>query len=181
VISGDDSVFVLSESGFLGAVADGLGHGPEAREASNRAMDLIRQNQQTSLDQLTEIVNTGLAGTRGCALSLMRYREDDRSVEYASAGDVHAHLYHLREAHFFTPTSLILGAGPLKRQKIRIEKQGAQPGSVFVMFTDGLKSRTTLKGRLNILRKPPVAIAQHLLENDARPDDDALVFVAKFK
>jgi hypothetical protein len=49
------------------------------------------------------------------------------------------------------------------------------------MFTDGLKSRTTLKGRLDVLRKPAIAIAQHLLDNDARPDDDALVFVAKFR
>jgi len=49
------------------------------------------------------------------------------------------------------------------------------------MFTDGLKSRTSLKGKLEILRQPVIAIAQHLLENDARPDDDALVLVARFR
>jgi hypothetical protein len=48
------------------------------------------------------------------------------------------------------------------------------------MFTDGLKSATNLKGQLDVLRQPPIAIAQHLLEKHARPDDDALVLVARF-
>ena len=41
IISGDDGGFVQSESQLLAAVADGLGHGPEAREASNRAIDAV--------------------------------------------------------------------------------------------------------------------------------------------
>jgi hypothetical protein len=48
------------------------------------------------------------------------------------------------------------------------------------MFTDGLKSRTNLKGKLDILRQPAITIAQHLLENDSRPDDDATVLVGRF-
>jgi hypothetical protein len=49
------------------------------------------------------------------------------------------------------------------------------------MFTDGLKSRTSLKGQLDVLRQPPIAIAEHLLKNDSRPDDDALVLAARFR
>jgi anti-sigma regulatory factor (Ser/Thr protein kinase) len=181
VISGDDSILIHSLTGFMCAVADGLGHGPEAREASNRAMELIGKNHQMALDQLADVINAGLAGTRGCALSVARYIKDARTLEYAAAGDVHAHLYHLREAHFFTPVSLVLGTGQLKKQKIRIETQTVKSGSVLVMFTDGLKSRTNLKGQLDVLRQPAIAITQHLLEHDSRPDDDALVFVAKFR
>ena len=101
-------------------------------------------------------------------------------IECVSAGDVHSHLYYLRDAHFFTATPLILGTGPLHKQKIRVEKAAVPPGSVLIMFTDGLKSRTTLKGQLDVLRQPPISIAQHLLENDSRPDDDALVLAARF-
>jgi hypothetical protein len=43
-----------------------------------------------------------------------------------------------------------------------------------------LKSRTSLKGQVDILRQPAITIAQHLLENYARLDDDALVLVARF-
>ena len=79
-----------------------------------------------------------------------------------------------------TPTPLILGTGQLSKQKVRIERATVEPGSILVMFTDGLKSRTSLKGQLDVLRQPVIAIAQHLLENDSRPDDDALVLVARF-
>src|SRR5262249_4303887 len=101
-------------------------------------------------------------------------------LECASVGDVHVHLYNLRDAHFFTPTPLVLGTGQIRKQRTRVEHAIAQPGSIVVMFTDGLKSRTSLKGQLDILRRPAIAIAEHLLENYARPDDDALVLVARF-
>jgi len=108
-------------------------------------------------------------------------RADRGKLECAALGDVHVHLYNLRDAHFFPSTPLVLGTGALSRQKVRLETVTVEPGSVLVMFTDGLKSRTSLKGQLDILRQPPIAIAQHLIENDSRPDDDALVMVARFR
>jgi hypothetical protein len=53
-----------------------------------------------------------------------------------------------------------------------------ETGSVQVMFTDGLKSKTMLKGQLDIVQQPVISIAQHL-ENHGRPDG-ALVLVARF-
>jgi anti-sigma regulatory factor (Ser/Thr protein kinase) len=180
LISGDDAVMIQSEAGFLAAVCDGLGHGPEAREASNRAMEVVSQNVQADLRQIVFDINDQLARTRGCAISIMRFDRQSGTLEYVSAGDVYAHLYHLREAHFFTPVPMVLGSGPLPRQRVRLETTSVKPGSVLVMFTDGLKSRTTLKGEMDTLRQPAIVIAQHLLETHSRPDDDALVCVARF-
>jgi hypothetical protein len=73
----------------------------------------------------------------------------------------------------------MLGNRQTPPKTIRIETSRVEPGSVLVMFTDGLKSRATLKGQLDILRQPAIVIAQYLLENDSRPDDDALVLVAR--
>jgi anti-sigma regulatory factor (Ser/Thr protein kinase) len=181
VISGDDAVFFQSETGLLASIVDGLGHGPEARKASNRAIEALTANQEISLDQTVVAIDAELAGTRGCAMSVVRFNRNDRTIECALAGDIHAHLYTLREAHFFASTPLVLGTGQLGRQKLRIERTTAEQHSVLVMFTDGLKSRTTLKGQLDVLRQPAIAIAQHLLENDSRPDDHALVLVARFQ
>jgi anti-sigma regulatory factor (Ser/Thr protein kinase) len=179
-ISGDDSFYVQSESGFFAAVADGLGHGPEAREASNRAVETLIANAESGLAQVVTTLNRELAATRGCAMSIVRFNKHDRAIECTSLGDVHAHIYKLREANFFASTPFIVGDGELPKQRIRIEKGIAEPGAVLVMFSDGLKSRTSLKGQLEVLRQPAIAIAQHLLENDSRPDDDALVLVARF-
>jgi len=84
-------------------------------------------------------------------------------LECTSVGDVHSHLYNGRDANFFTSTPMILGTAQFPKQGVRIEKAKVEPGSILVMFTDGLKSRTNLKGQLHILRQPAIAIAQHLL------------------
>jgi anti-sigma regulatory factor (Ser/Thr protein kinase) len=178
-ISGDDGVFLESETGFLAAVCDGLGHGPEAREASNRAIEALSQKRHMSLDRIVSDLNDELTDTRGCALNIVRFNADAAIIECASAGDVHAHLYNLRDAHFFASTPFIVGARQTPK-RIRIEEAPVARGSVLVMFTDGLKSRTSLKGQLDILRQPAIAIAQHLIENDSRPDDDVLVLAARF-
>jgi anti-sigma regulatory factor (Ser/Thr protein kinase) len=179
-ISGDDAVCLQSESVFLAAVCDGLGHGPEARKASNLAMEILSRKRDLELDHLLVELNNDLAGTRGCAISIARFKKEERMLECASVGDVHSHMYNLRDAVFFAATPLVLGARQFPAQKLRVEKATVAPNSVLVMFTDGLKSRTSLKGQLDVLRQPAIAIAQHLLETHSRPDDDALVLAARF-
>src|SRR5262249_33362919 len=137
-ISGDDAAVLKMESGFVAVVADGLGHGPEARIASNRAIEIVSAQRGTELDELLIILNRDLTGTRGCAISILRFTKAGGNLEYVSAGDVYTHLYHLRDAHFFTPTPLVIGTGYFQKQRIRIERVPVQPGSVLIMFTDGL-------------------------------------------
>ena len=133
------------------------------------------------LNQIVAALNEDLSGTRGCAMSIVRFDKSEGAVECVSLGDVQCHLYNIRDAHFFTPTPVTLGTGHFAKMRFRVEKARVEPGSILVMFTDGLKSRTTLKGQLEVLRQPPIAIAQHLIENYSRPDDDAFVLVARFQ
>jgi anti-sigma regulatory factor (Ser/Thr protein kinase) len=181
VISGDDGAFFHSENNLLTIVADGLGHGIEAREASNRAMEVVARSPQADLDGLASALNTELAGTRGCALSVVRLDGSNGDVECLAAGDVHAHLYSGRDAHFFTSTPFVVGDAQFARRRLRTEHTTIDAGSILLMFTDGVHSRTTLKGELELLRRPAIAIAQHLLATHARPNDDAMVLVARRK
>jgi anti-sigma regulatory factor (Ser/Thr protein kinase) len=180
-ISGDDAVFVQTETGFIAAVSDGLGHGPEARHASNLAIEVLSRNREMDLEEIVQRLNDELSFSRGCAMCIARFNENTRVLECVSAGDVHAHLYNLRTAHFFTATPLVLGAGRLPKQRVRVENTNVEAGSVLLLFTDGLKSKTTLKGQLDTLRLPAILIAEHLLQNDSRPDDDALVLIVRFR
>jgi anti-sigma regulatory factor (Ser/Thr protein kinase) len=181
VISGDDSVYLLTGSGFLAAVCDGLGHGPEAREASNRAMELLMQNANLSLDELLLAVNSGLSDTRGCVLGVVRFTEENRKIQCVLVGDVRAQLYYFKDAHFFTSTPLIVGDSDIPRRRIRVEEIEVPQGGILAMFTDGLETKTSLRGQLDILRRPAIVIAQHLLETHSRGTDDSLVLVARFR
>jgi anti-sigma regulatory factor (Ser/Thr protein kinase) len=180
-ISGDDACFIESEDSLLAIVADGLGHGPDARQASHLAMHIALANRGASVGALIPIVASGLAGTRGCALSVVQVNTKSGDVECAAAGDVHVHLYNGRDTHFFTSTPFVVGDSQFSKRKLRIENIKATPGCVLLLFTDGLQSKTTLKGDLDLLRRPAIAIAQHLIATYARPNDDALVLVARWR
>ena len=133
------------------------------------------------LREIVEAVASELQGIRGCVMAIVRYHAESHLLQCLSVGDSRAHLYHLRDAHFFTPTPFVIGDRDLPARRLRVEELMVAPGSVLAMFTDGLESRTNIKGQLDLLRRPAVVIAQHLLENHSRGTDDALVFVARFK
>src|SRR5262245_56819435 len=82
IISGDDSGFVQSESQLVAAVADGLGHGPEAREASNRAIEVAMSKWNLSPGEIIDSVNQDLADTGGFAMSIGHFGEDEESYEW---------------------------------------------------------------------------------------------------
>jgi len=180
-ISGDDAICLETDSGFLAALCDGLGHGPEAREASKRAVDAIAKNKDLGLREIVNVVNEEMKGLRGCVLALVRFTAQSRVLQCLLAGDIRVHLYLFRDAHFFTSTPFVIGDRDLPSRRLRVEEMMAAPGSVLVMFTDGLESRTSIKGNLELLRKPALLIAQDLLAEHSRGTDDALVLVARFK
>jgi anti-sigma regulatory factor (Ser/Thr protein kinase) len=180
-ISGDDAVFFQSESEFLAAVSDGLGHGPEAREASAHSIAAITQNRHLELGEILGAVHAEMSRTRGCAMSIVRYVANSRILECVSAGDIRVHLYNLRDTHFFSSTPFVMGDKNSSKRKLRVEKVAVEPGAVIVIFTDGLESRTTLKEQLAVLRQPAAAIAEYLISSHSRPNDDALVLVARIK
>jgi len=181
VISGDDGVFLQSEDGLLAAVCDGLGHGPEARRASNQAIESVCANRSLPLNEIALAVNKAVADTRGCVLSLARFRKSVSEVECVTFGDTHAHLYGPRNVHFFTPTPVVLRGAEIPKRRPGVETVPVESGTILLMFTDGLSSKTSLKGQAVLLRQPAVAIAQHLIENNARATDDALVLVARIR
>ena len=179
-ISGDDAVLCRTEDGFTAALADGLGHGPLAREASARAVAVIQANPVPTIQERFQQVDQSLAGTRGVALGLARFDAVTKTVEYGGAGDVSSHLYRLKAAHYFASTPLMLGHAEKQRREVRVEEVAVDSGAVLAMFSDGLKTNATLKGELEILRQPAVAIAEYLVDTFGRNNDDALALVVRF-
>jgi anti-sigma regulatory factor (Ser/Thr protein kinase) len=176
--SGDDAVFLRHEETVLVAVADGLGHGVEARAASRGAITAIRANASQSLPALIRDVGRALAGTRGAALAIARVDRRSAALEHAALGDVQAHLYAPRTCTRFPPAAGVLGARATPA-KIATHTSAIGRGNALVLFTDGLKSRIDIKDELDLLWGHPIVIAQSLLARFARPHDDALVLVVR--
>jgi len=126
-------------------------------------------------------VDSALSGTRGCVMGLVRFRRDQKILECALAGDIRAQVYHLKDSHFFAATPGIVGDRELLRRRIRVQEIPVKTGSVLAMFSDGLETKTNLKDRQDLLRRPAIVITQHLLATHSRGTDDSMALVARIR
>ncbi len=69
-------------------VADGLGHGPDAAEASVEAVRLFHRFKGHRVPTLLDYVHGGLRSTRGAAVSIARFDPATRQVVFAGVGNV---------------------------------------------------------------------------------------------
>jgi anti-sigma regulatory factor (Ser/Thr protein kinase) len=176
-VIGDDACFVRRGGGLLLAVADGLGHGPPAQEASRRAIAAVLRAVSTSPRDLLEICQPALAGTRGAVMSVVFIPEAGTELLHAGVGNIACHLYRNRAATRFAGVAGVVGQ---VRSSARVQDERSALGGrhVLLMHSDGLPSRIDLSQEAALLREPPLVIAHRLMADHARPDDDVLVLVA---
>ena len=173
--SGDDAAFVRSADALLVAVADGLGHGELAREASVRAVRLVAANPARSPEALLAECDRELARTRGAVMASARL-EALGDLTVAGVGNVGAHLYGPEASWRFGGSSYVLGS-PGGARRIAVEHHHVEVRDMVVLFSDGIRAKLDLAGELDLLREHPAVIAQRVVERFARDDDDVLVMV----
>jgi anti-sigma regulatory factor (Ser/Thr protein kinase) len=178
-MSGDDALFLRREDELLLAIADGLGHGTPAREASETAMEAVASSSDDSPDRMLMRCHEALGQTRGAVMSVVCIHERHRVAAVGCAGNTSVHVYGTGAARRFSGASFVLGA-PGRAPKILYEEHPLAPHDAVVLFTDGLTTKTDLQGELDlVLREHPIGIAEELVRRFARPNDDALVLVAR--
>ncbi|HEY3820116.1 MAG TPA: SpoIIE family protein phosphatase [Polyangiaceae bacterium] len=174
-ISGDDAAFVRTVDALLVAVADGLGHGEPARQASVRAARLTAALREAAPERLLAETDRQLAQTRGTVMAAARLDEGS-AMSVAGVGNVSAHVYGPGVSWRFGGSSYFLGS-PGGARRIALEQRQVQTREILVLFSDGIRSRMDLTGELDLMREHPAVIAQRIVERFGRDDDDVLVMV----
>jgi anti-sigma regulatory factor (Ser/Thr protein kinase) len=178
-ISGDDAAVAREGSRLLLGVADGLGHGPLAREASAGAARVLRESPGAPPDAVLGACHRALAQTRGAVMAVCAIEETTRDLTIASVGNVSAHVYGLGPSRRFDGSSFVLGDAGRAPRRIATERRLLSRPDLLVLFTDGVSSRTNLDGDRDLLRQHPILIAQQVLERFGGSHDDALVLVVR--
>ena len=178
-VSGDQAGFERSLGGLLLFVADGLGHGPQARDASDRALRSVRRGVGLGSVELLRATDTALARSRGAVMTVAQLEEGGGAIEFASVGNVAMHVVRFRETRIFSGSSFVLGMPTPSPKRITSERIPIEARDVIVMCSDGISLRTTLEGRPDVLNASPLVIAQHVLEAFGEDNDDATVLVAR--
>ena len=171
-----DSWSVLANGTVTLFVADGLGHGQEAAEASVEAVRLFHRFNGHQVATLLDYVHGGLRTTRGAAVSIARFDPTNRSVAFAGIGNV---------------AGALLSGGTLKRmvsmpgtaghnaRKIQPFDYPFERGLVL-LSSDGISTGWNLARYPNIESVHPTLIAAILYRDFARHRDDTTVLVGKW-
>jgi serine phosphatase RsbU (regulator of sigma subunit) len=177
---GDASLVRSVENGVLIAVVDGLGHGPEAALAAQRALQTIERSTQTLPSALVSECHRALQTTRGAVMGVALVDVQADALTWIGVGDVRAVLQRAGPAGPARAEALVTHNGVVGRllPPLRPVMRSLQVGDTLILATDGIRD-----GFLSDLRgkEPPDRIANELLERRSVPSDDALVLVARYR
>jgi anti-sigma regulatory factor (Ser/Thr protein kinase) len=157
-------------------VADGLGHGPEAAEASVEAVRLFQRFNGHLVPTLLDYVHGGLRTTRGAAVSIARFDPGKRKIIFAGVGNVAGVL--AVNGGLRRMVSMPGTAGHVAR-KIQSFEYPFEAGLV-ILNSDGLSTNWTLARYPNLQMAHPTLIAAILYRDFSRHHDDATVLVGKW-
>ncbi len=175
--SGDDAWFGRRGDRLVLALADGLGHGGDAREAATRAIQVVVANDAPPRE-LCVLANAATEGTRGTVLTVIEIDERERRLRISGGGNVMTHVVGPGGTRILSTPSIVLGK-PQKHPAFVVEELDLDPHDAVVMFTDGISARARLDVREGVFHSHPLGIADHMLRTFGRSNDDALVVVAR--
>lgn len=157
-------------------VADGLGHGPLAAEASQSAVDYFRREPGRILSDVIQTAHVGLRPTRGAAVAVVEVDSDRRELRFVGIGNISGAAFSGSGS-----SRLISHNGTVGHQMPRVQEfVYPWPGdAVLVMASDGLATRWRLDGYPGLVRRHPSLIAGILYRDFCRGTDDVTVVVSR--
>jgi serine/threonine protein phosphatase PrpC len=178
--SGDRYVCETFADGILLALADGIGHGPEAAVAAEAACAVLKAHAAEPVIALVERCHDQLRFTRGVVMSLAAFDLKHNLLSWLGIGNVQGILRRFGAPADGTEELLLLRAGVVGSQvpPLRASVLPVVPGDLLVLATDGVKSGFALEISS---REAPRRVAQSILDHYNKRTDDALVLVARYQ
>ena len=133
-----DSYYIGKDNGyFIGAIADGLGHGVYANDASKLAIDYIKENAQVPIEELIMGCHKAIRGTRGVALSVVKILLSENEFQFAGVGNVDCKVYSKDNYHPITVPGIVgYNLRKVKSFSYRINLE-----DIICLYSDGISSK----------------------------------------
>jgi negative regulator of sigma-B (phosphoserine phosphatase) len=177
--SGDLHVVLERPRGSLIAVLDGIGHGPEAAEASRKAAQAVERHAESGAIALVRRCHEALISTRGVVMSLAIVDIVDDTLTWLGVGNVAGVLRRV-DPHATPRHEEMLARGGVVGMHLPVLQASVTAiaaGDVIALATDGVRGgfADALSGR-----EAPARVADRILREHSRGTDDALVLVARY-
>jgi hypothetical protein len=158
-------------------VADGLGHGLLAAEASQAAIRTALDQPEEPALALLERIHGALRSTRGAAVGIAEIDPSSRVLHFVGIGNISAAI---------VPPSgpvrhLMSHSGTAGHEVRKIAKFSSpwDSGSLLLMHSDGLQTHWSFDNYPGLLGRHPSLIAGVMFRDYARTRDDVTVVAAQ--
>ena len=177
---GDQWLIKELPDAILVAVADGLGHGKEAAEASKAAMAVLEKTEpEQELLDIIQHCHTELQSTRGVVLGLAKIQKNYQ-VSWVGVGNIMG-------LHWSSPLMEAQSEGLYSQggvvgyllPHLRPFQFKVEPGHALIMATDGLTNQ--LMDEKPFYNQSAQEIADVLFQKYHHKKDDALILVIRWE
>ena len=172
VVCGDGWALAFEDAQAAVLLADGLGHGEHAAEASQAAVSLFVQQAFAPLKEALESAHASLRMTRGAAVTRAVLDAEANTVRMVGAGNVLMRLVSGTSNRSVLPQNGTVGVQIRRVEEIR---QEWPPHAMAVVHSDGLQSRWPPEAITPLLGADPSLAAAVLLRDYGRGPDDVTI------
>jgi anti-sigma regulatory factor (Ser/Thr protein kinase) len=175
-LSGDSWAMRRDGGISLFIVADGLGHGLQAAEASAEAIVAFKTSKDTDPTPVIQRVHRALRGTRGAAVAVASVDRNRQIVRYAGIGNISGVVVSPAKTQFMISHNGTAGHEATHFQEFTYPFPKT---SLLIMHSDGLNTSWNLGSYPGLQARHPSVIGGTLYRDAARNRDDVCVVVAK--
>jgi len=158
-------------------VADGLGHGTDARVAARAAVDAMRKDEDLSPKPLVKRMHESMRHTRGAAVGVVDLDVERRIARFCGLGNITARIFEGGAA-----SRHLVSTNGTAGVEARVLHEYSYPwpkGAAIIIHSDGVSARWDLSDYPGLLAHDPGVIAGVLMRDHCRYTDDATVVVVK--
>lgn len=177
VSCGDNWGVRRGASGISLIVADGLGHGILASEASTAAVAAFQAGRGEAAGETLERVHSALRSTRGAAVAVTRVELERGCVRYAGLGNIVGVVLGGTRPQFMVSHN---GTAGLEARRFQEFEYRLPEDPTVIMHSDGLTTSWSVDAYPGLLRRHPSVIAGILYRDASRGRDDVCVVVGRY-
>ncbi|MBE9096530.1 ATP-binding SpoIIE family protein phosphatase [Tychonema sp. LEGE 07203] len=159
-------------------VADGLGYGVLAQEASQAAVRVFRENAKLAPKAILEKAHPALKNTRGAAAAIALIDRSQQKVCFAGVGNISGVVVTDNNSRSMVSYN---GTAGHMMPKVAEFVYPWSPQSLLIMHSDGLAAQWNLNRYPGLTARHPALIAAVLYRDFKRTRDDMTVVVAKVR
>jgi hypothetical protein len=178
-LSGDSHLVARTATGWLLAVADGLGHGPKAAAAGRAFTEVLERHIEEQPVTLLRLCHEALRTTRGSAGAVVTIDRSRSLLSWVGVGNVEGVVRHVDPAvsasEYITMRGGIVG---YRLPELQPSFLRLLDGDTLALATDGINGDFV---QAISSRYQPDVLAGYILEHYAKTTDDALVLVARWR